>query len=81
MTDKSNGREIYKVTAVNSTGDASLYGAMPYLAHSALADFPLGNGTVRTVTIPVDKNGAMTNEQAASVNGNERVVPAASKAE
>ncbi len=55
MTDRSTGREVYKVTAVNSTDNASLYGAMPYLVRSALADFPLGNGTVRTVTIPVDK--------------------------
>ncbi|WP_370467365.1 DUF4136 domain-containing protein [Caballeronia sp. BR00000012568055] len=66
MTDRSTGREVYKVTAVNSTDDASLYGAMPYLARSALADFPLGNGTVRTVTIPVDKNGGISNETAAS---------------
>jgi hypothetical protein len=77
MTDKTTGREVYKVTAVNSTDDASLYGAIPYLARSALADFPLGNGTVRTVTIPVDKNGAISNETAASANGNERAVPAA----
>jgi len=65
MTDRQNSREVYKVTAVNSTGDASLYQAMPYLTRSALADFPLGNGTVRTVTLPVDKYGGMSNETAA----------------
>jgi hypothetical protein len=74
MTDRTSGREVYKVTAVNSTDDASLYGAMPYLARSALADFPLGNGTVRTVTIPVDKNGGIGQATASS---NERVVPSA----
>jgi hypothetical protein len=75
LTDRSTGREVYKVTAVNSTDDASLYGAMPYLARSALADFPLGNGTVRTVTIPVDKNGGMGNETSAALGSNERVIP------
>ncbi|SAK50385.1 lipoprotein [Caballeronia hypogeia] len=74
MTDRSTGREAYKVTAVNSTGDPSLYQAMPFLVRSALADFPLGNGTVRTVTLPVDKNGGVSNE-AAAVNSNERSVP------
>jgi hypothetical protein len=72
MTDRQTGREVYKVTAVNSTDDPSLYQAMPYLTRSALADFPLGNGTVRTVTLPLDKNGGMPNETAASVNSNER---------
>jgi hypothetical protein len=77
MTDRQTGREVYKVTAVNSTGDPSLYQAMPYLTRSALADFPLGNGTVRTVTLPVDKNGGISNETAASLNSNERgVAPA-----
>jgi len=31
--------------------------AMPFLARSALADFPLANGAVRTVRLPVDKRG------------------------
>jgi len=39
---------------------------MPYLARSALADFPLGNGAVRTVKLPVDKNAGMSNEAAGS---------------
>lgn len=67
MTDRATGREVYKVSAVNSTGDASLFNAMPYLARSALADFPLGNGTVRTVTLPLNANGGVPNETAASV--------------
>ncbi|WP_321792206.1 DUF4136 domain-containing protein [Caballeronia sp. J97] len=72
MNDRKTGREAYKVTAVNSTGDPSLYQAMPYLVRSALADFPLGNGTVRTVTLPVDQNGGISNETAASAGANER---------
>ncbi|SAL17334.1 lipoprotein [Caballeronia peredens] len=81
MTERKTGRETYKVTAVNSTGDPSLYLAMPYLVRSALANFPLGNGTVRTVTLPVDPNGGMSNETAASLNSNERnaAPPPASK--
>jgi hypothetical protein len=36
---------------------------MPYLVRSALADFPLANGTVRTVRIRYDKRAAvLTNE-------------------
>ncbi|WP_244816115.1 DUF4136 domain-containing protein [Caballeronia sp. Lep1P3] len=70
MTERATGREVYKVSAVNSTEDASLYRAMPYLARSALADFPLGNGTVRTVTLPLDKTGGVGNETAASLGTN-----------
>ncbi|SAK48047.1 lipoprotein [Caballeronia calidae] len=77
MTDRNSGREVYKVIAVNSTGDPSLYQAMPYLTRSALANFPLGNGTVRTVTLPVDSSGGVSNETAASLNSNGRnVAPA-----
>ena len=78
MTDRKTGREVYKVTAVNSTDDASLSLALPYLTRSALADFPLGNGTVRTVTLPLDKNGGVSNETAASLNSNERSAAPAS---
>lgn len=72
MTERKTGREVYKVTAVNSTDDASLYQAMPFLTRSALADFPLGNGTVRTVTLPVDQKGGVSNETAAASNPNDR---------
>jgi hypothetical protein len=75
LTERSSGREVYKVSAVNSTDDPSLYDSMPFLARSALAGFPLGNGTVRTVTIPVDKNGGMGTEASASLNPNERAIP------
>ncbi|SAL19012.1 DUF4136 domain-containing protein [Caballeronia telluris] len=72
MTDRASGREVYKVTAMNSGGEASLIRAMPYLIQSALADFPLGNGTVRTVRIPIDGSGGATNEAVAG--DNERTV-------
>jgi hypothetical protein len=75
MTDRTTGREVYKVSAVNSTGDASLFHAMPFLARSALADFPLGNGTVRTVKIPLDNAGGGGNEAPATVGANEQMVP------
>jgi Domain of unknown function (DUF4136) len=70
MTERDSGREVYKVSASNSGGDPSLIQAMPYLIRSALADFPLGNGTVRTVKIPLDKNGGGTNEAAVEVGTN-----------
>lgn len=77
ITDRSTGREVYKVTAMNSAGAPSLIGAMPYLVRSALADFPLGNGTVRTVKIPLDPSGGTSNEASVAVGANERnVAPA-----
>lgn len=69
IIDRATGKEIYDVSARNSGGDASLLQAMPYLARAALAGFPLGNGVVRTVRLPVDLNGAQ------SAPANERAVP------
>ncbi|GLU30319.1 DUF4136 domain-containing protein [Trinickia caryophylli] len=63
MTERSTGKEVYNVTARDTDDDSSLVRAMPYLVRGALADFPLGNGVVRTVRIPVDKKGrAASNE-------------------
>lgn len=68
ITDRATGKEVYNVTARNTGGESSLVRAMPYLARSALADFPLGNGVVHTVKIPLDAgNGASaSNEMAAA---------------
>ncbi|PQV52136.1 DUF4136 domain-containing protein [Paraburkholderia sp. BL21I4N1] len=66
ITERATGKEVYNVTARNSGAESSLVRAMPYLARSALADFPLGNGIVHTVKIPLDKNGAVSNEMAAT---------------
>jgi len=73
MTERESGREVYKVTASNSGGESSLVRAMPYLIRSALADFPLGNGTVRTVKIPLDKTGGVGNDASVAVGTNEKV--------
>jgi len=64
ITERATGKEVYNVTARNSGGESSLVRAMPYLARSALADFPIGNGVVRTVKIPL--NGGASNEVAAT---------------
>ena len=56
ITERATGKEVYNVTARNSGGESSLVRAMPYLARSALADFPLGNGVVYTVKLPLDLN-------------------------
>ncbi|CAB3644943.1 DUF4136 domain-containing protein [Paraburkholderia rhynchosiae] len=64
ITERATGKEVYHVTARNSGAESSLVRAMPYLARSALADFPLGNGVVRTVKIPLDKNAGASNETA-----------------
>ena len=67
ITDRASGEELYNVTARSASEDSSLVHAMPFLAQSALADFPLGNGVVRTVKIPLDGRGAgaVPNEVAA----------------
>ena len=63
ISERASGKEVYNVTARNTSEDPSLVHAMPYLVRSALADFPLANGAVRTVRIRYDKRGAvLTNE-------------------
>ncbi len=57
FTERATGREVYNVSARNSGGGGSLVAVMPYLARSALADFPLGNGATRTVRLPYVPNG------------------------
>jgi len=52
-----NGLEVYNVTAGNSGPDGSLLAAMPYLVRSALANFPMPNGTVIQVNLPENLNG------------------------
>jgi hypothetical protein len=64
ITERATGKEVYNVLARNSGDEPSLVRAMPYLVRSALADFPLGNGAVRTVKLPVDKNAGISNEAA-----------------
>ncbi|WP_322107084.1 DUF4136 domain-containing protein [Paraburkholderia sp. J41] len=62
ITDKASGKELYNVSARTSGDDPSLVRAMPYLVRSALASFPLANGTVTQVRFPVDKDGSAPNE-------------------
>ncbi|CAB3794028.1 hypothetical protein LMG28614_03827 [Paraburkholderia ultramafica] len=66
ITERATGKEVYNVTARNSGAESSLVRAMPYLARSALADFPLGNGVVHTVKIPLGTSGGAVNEMAAT---------------
>jgi hypothetical protein len=71
ITERETGKEVYNVTARNSGGESSLVRAMPYLVRSAFADFPLGNGEVHTVKIPLGTGGtaaggAPVNEVAAT---------------
>lgn len=68
MIDKATGKEVYRVTSSAQVDDPSLLHAMPFLVRGALADFPLANGTVRRVRVPVDQNGT------AGLPSNERSV-------
>jgi len=65
ITERASGKEVYKVTARNSGGESSLVRAMPYLARSALSGFPLGNGAVQTVKLPLGSNGAPPSNEVA----------------
>jgi hypothetical protein len=62
ITERVSGREVYNVTARNFGEESSLVRAMPYLARSALTDFPLANGAAHTVKIPLGGGGAQANE-------------------
>ncbi|WP_261527263.1 DUF4136 domain-containing protein [Burkholderia multivorans] len=57
ITERATGKEVYNVTARTTGDNGAMLNAMPFLARSALADFPLANGAVRTVRLPVDKRG------------------------
>ncbi|TAM02807.1 MAG: DUF4136 domain-containing protein [Paraburkholderia sp.] len=65
ITDRATGAERYNVTARTEGDEPSLIRVMPYLVRSALADFPMANGSVRDVRLPVDKNAGMPNEVSA----------------
>jgi hypothetical protein len=71
ITERATGKEVYNVTARTTGDNGALLDAMPFLARSALADFPLANGAIRTVRLPVDKRGGP-----AAPAANERAVPA-----
>ena len=58
ITERATGKEVYNVSARTTGDNGTLLYAMPFLARSALADFPLSNGAVRSVRLPVDKRGA-----------------------
>jgi hypothetical protein len=66
ITQRASGKEVYNVLARIAGDEPSLVRAMPYLVRSALADFPLGNGAVRMVKLPVDKNAGISSEAAGS---------------
>jgi hypothetical protein len=68
IKDKATGQEVYRVTASAQVDDPSLLRAMPFLVRGALADFPLANGTVRNVRVPVGQDGT------AGIPSNERSV-------
>ena len=65
IMDRVSGKELYNVTARNTDEQSSLVAAMPFLARSAMSGFPMGNGEVRTVKLPIDGKGGMSNEVAA----------------
>ncbi|MCP3713862.1 DUF4136 domain-containing protein [Paraburkholderia sp. CNPSo 3281] len=69
ITEKASGKEVYNVQARTSGDDPSLVRVMPFLVQSALGNFPLANGTVTEVKIPVGKNGGAPNEAPAAPAG------------
>jgi hypothetical protein len=57
ITDRASGQDVYKVTAVNRGDDPGLVEDVPFLAHAALAGFPLANGETHMVRVELDKSG------------------------
>jgi hypothetical protein len=73
IVDQKTRAEVYKVNASTTGPDPELLLAMPYLVRSALNNFPMPNGTVIRVSLPVGPNGTAMN-----VNTNEHsAAPAA----
>ncbi|WP_336886344.1 MULTISPECIES: DUF4136 domain-containing protein [Mycetohabitans] len=75
ITERASGKERYKVTATTPTARQALPLAMPYLIRSALADFPLQNGTTRQVRLPAQLHGQAAGDAPSS---NEKAAAAAS---
>lgn len=75
ITERASGKEVYKVTATTPSAQQSLPVAMPYLVRSALADFPLQNGTTRQVRLPAELRTSPG--VAPATNTNEKAVEAA----
>jgi Domain of unknown function (DUF4136) len=69
IVDQTSHAEVYNVTANTSDSDSALLPAMPYLVRSALHGFPLPNGTITQVRLPVNPRGGAT-----SINTNERAL-------
>ena len=80
ITDRATGKEVYNVTARNTDEQSSLIAAMPFLARSAMSDFPMGNGAVRTVKLPVDAKGGGTPNEVAADNAAPSVPASGAKA-
>ena len=57
IVDQKTHAEVYKVNASTTGPDPELLLAMPYLVRSALSNFPMANGTVIHVSLPVGVNG------------------------
>jgi len=57
IVDQKTHAEVYKVNASTTGPDPELLLAMPYLVRSALTNFPMPNGTVIHVSLPVGTNG------------------------
>lgn len=77
MTDRVSGHEVYKVTANHVGGQVPLPVVMPYLVNSALAHFPMSDGT-RVIRINVDKRGrpiGAPNEVSVSATASPALLP------
>lgn len=74
ITERADSREVYQVSATTPTARQSLPLAMPYLVRSALADFPLHNGTTRQVRLPAEPRASADAGAAPALN--ERAAPA-----
>jgi hypothetical protein len=55
--EQTNGREVYKVSAVNQDHDADPLHAIPYLVKSALAQFPFADHPDWRVKLRTDATG------------------------
>ncbi|MDE2047106.1 MAG: DUF4136 domain-containing protein [Betaproteobacteria bacterium] len=53
ITEAATGQKLYEATARNDSMSRQLAPAIPYLARALVDEFPQGNGTTRSVNVPL----------------------------
>jgi hypothetical protein len=61
LSDAETNKALYDVTVVSDGRNGNLSTVMPYLVHSAFAEFPARNGTTRKVELEMKDDSPQAN--------------------